>query len=189
MYLHKNDILLRKMEESDLDDLFALKQESWFGTHNVAVINTTDQKKWFDEMSNSNTNLYLIGLSESKKVGVYKMTNIHWINRSYELALDTFKMHRGQGYGWGVLEAGIDFGFEILNMRRVSTEILASNEKSLSIESVFEGSVQEGIKRKAVYKCGSYIDSIMYGMLREEWANSERVKKYNGICNQSYVPK
>jgi len=188
MYLHKNSILLRKLEHHDLPSLLALKQESWFGTHNIAIINSSDQERWFEKISTSHTDIYLIAVdyTTGMNVGIYKINNIDWVNHSQDIGLDVYKVHRNQGYGVKVLEAGVDFGFEILNINRINTEILESNVASQKLAAK-GGFIREGIKRQCVYKCGNYLDSLLYSMLKEDWLKLERVQEYNGVCNQSYV--
>ena len=40
-----------------------------------------------------------------------------------------------------------------------------------------------------VAKACLYLNSIILGILKEEWLELERVKNYKGICNVSYQPK
>ncbi len=44
MYIHKNGLSLRKLERNDLTLLKELKNESWFGTHNISFVNDYDQQ-------------------------------------------------------------------------------------------------------------------------------------------------
>lgn len=188
MYKHKNGITLIKLEEGDLVMLKDLKNESWFGTHNIGFVNLTDQKNWFSSLNSSKT-LILVALSrENEQVGLYKIHNIDWINRRYDSAHDIFEKHRGKGYSKPVLEAGIDFGFEVLNMNRIDTEVLENNLASLS-SALHVGFVEEGRKRKCIHKCGDYLNSIFLGILRDEWKELIRIQNYNNICNLSYTPK
>jgi RimJ/RimL family protein N-acetyltransferase len=188
MYKHKNGITLRKLELDDLDKLQRLKNESWFGTHNISIINKVEQRNWFENI-NSNKNIFLIAVDEDKKqdVGLYKIQNIDWYNRKYDSAHDVFEEYRGNGYSKPILEAGVDFGFEILNINRIDTEVLENNIASLK-SALYVGFIQEGIKRKSIHKCNQYLDSIFLGILREDWIQL-RKEKYNGICNNSYIPK
>jgi RimJ/RimL family protein N-acetyltransferase len=188
MYKHKNGITLRKLELDDLDKLQRLKNESWFGTHNISIINKVEQRNWFENI-NSNKNIFLIAVDEDKKqdVGLYKIQNIDWYNRKYDSAHDVFEEYRGNGYSKPILEAGVDFGFEILNINRIDTEVLENNIASLK-SALYVGFIQEGIKRKSIHKCNEYLDSIFLGILREDWIQL-RKEKYNGICNNSYIPK
>ena len=188
MYKHKNGITLVKIDKSDLEVLKNLKNESWFGTHSVSFVNDTDQEKWFDSLD-SNKTLILKALNNNNEfVGVYKINNIDWVNRRYDSAHDVLENFRGKGYSKPVLEAGIDFGFEVLNINRIDTEVLENNIASLK-SALWVGFIQEGIKRKCIHKCGEYLDSIFLGILREDWKILDRVLKYNGVCNDSYKPK
>lgn len=186
MYKHKNGIHLHKIEEYHLEILLQLKNESWFGTHQTTVANMVDQKKWFNNLSSNS--LYMIAYVEGNEVGLYKMTNIDWISRRYDSGHDIFSYYRGKGHGKALVEAGVDFSFEVLNMHRIDTEVLENNIASQKT-ILFGGYTQEGIKRKTVYKCGEWLDSICYGLLREEWEKLPRVKAYGGLCNFSYTPK
>lgn len=188
MYEHKNGLRLRKIEEEDLSLLKELKDESWFGTHTVSIINMTDQLNWFKKITIDRDNLMLIAMEGKKPIGLYKIANIDWVNHHYNSAHDVFKEHRGYGYGYKVLEAGVDFGFEVLNMHRIDTEVLANNIASHKT-ALFAGFVPEGTRREAVHKCGEWVDSNFYGLLYEEWLKLERVKECKGCCNLSYQPK
>lgn len=188
MYIHKNGIKLVKIDKKDLSILQDLKNESWFGTHNITFVNELDQERWFNSIDNNKTIILKALNGDEDFVGLYKITNIDWINRKYDSAHDIIKNFRGAGYSKIVLEAGIDFGFEVLNMNRIDTEVLENNIASLK-SALWVGFIQEGVKRKSIHKCGQYLDSIFLGILRDEWSSLERVKKYDGICNLSYVPK
>jgi RimJ/RimL family protein N-acetyltransferase len=188
MYKHKNGITLVKIDKSDLEVLKNLKNESWFGTHSVSFVNDTDQEKWFDSL-NSNKTLILKALNNNNEfVGVYKINNIDWVNRRYDSAHDVLENFRGKGYSKPVLEAGIDFGFEVLNINRIDTEVLENNIASLK-SALWVGFIQEGIKRKCIHKCGQYLDSIFLGLIKSDWVLLDRVKNYQGTCNFSYTPK
>lgn len=195
MYCHKNGTTLRKVEREDLGILKHLKNESWFGTHRTAIVNMDDQIDWYDKSSRSSDCLYLIASrvidvvapSPPVPVGIYKISNIDWISRRYDSAHDVFAGFRGFGFGRLVLEAGVDFGFEILNMNRLDTEVLENNSASTK-NVLYAGYIKEGVKRKAIYKSGFWLDSVVYGILREEWINLVRVKSYGGVCNTSYKP-
>jgi RimJ/RimL family protein N-acetyltransferase len=188
MYKHKNGITLKKVSKEDLQILMDLKNESWFGTHNIVFVNIEDQLKWFDSINDKSIFLIAIDENTQEKVGIYKIQNIDWINRRYDSAHDVFLQHRGKGYGKKVLEAGVDFGFEVLNMNRLDTEVLENNMASMK-SAIFVGYVKEGVRRKAIHKCGQYLDSIILGITRDDWNGLHRVQNYGGICNTSYTPK
>jgi RimJ/RimL family protein N-acetyltransferase len=188
MYIHKNGITLVKIEREDISHLKDLKNESWFGTHNITFVNMNDQTTWFNNINNDKS-LFLKALNSNNEfVGLYKIQNIDWINRKYDSAHDVLKEHRGMGHSKPVLEAGIDFGFEVLNMNRIDTEVLENNLASLK-SALWVGFKEEGVKRKCIHKCGEYLDSVFLGIIKDEWSQLDRVKKFGGICNKSYTPK
>lgn len=188
MYEHKNGLKLVLLEREHLKAMKELKDESWFGTHHITMNNMVQQEKWFESLDNKNSMFFIVYNRDDEPVGTYKLADIDWISRSYHSAHDVFKEHRGRGLSKPVLEAGVDFGFEVLNMHRLDTEVLENNIASLK-SALWVGYTQEGIRRKAVYKCGTYLDSICLGLVREDWEQLERVKSYDNICNNSYTPK
>jgi hypothetical protein len=183
MYKHKNTTILKKLERTDLPMLKELKDESWFGTHTTAIVNMDDQIKWFESLSNSSLILVVNG-----NVGLIKITQIDWMNRRCYFAYDVFSKYRGKGYGKKIVEAGVDFIFEILNMNRIECEVLANNLASLKcIRSV--GFKEDGIKEKCIFKCGRWIDNVLFGLPQMDWSLSDRVIEMDKICNLSYIPK
>ena len=188
MYNHKDGVVLRKLERSDLPDLLSLKKESWWGTHTTQISNLDDQNKWFDNIPKNQ--LFLIGEtldSKTEKIGIAVFTNIDWINRSLNISGSLFKKYRGR-YAYAGFCAGLDFAFEILNMNRVDAEVIEYHATARILEIDKLGFIVEGKKRQAVFKCGRYYDSLSLGMLKNDWCNCERVKKYGSSCNLNFDP-
>lgn len=178
------------MERKDaLGPLFDLRQESWWGTHKTSVINSDDQLKWYENQSSNQ--LYLVGewtleQAENTVVGVMGYTEIDTISRSLKISGAVCRSCRSPLIVQSGSAAGLDFAFEMLNMQRVEAEVLACNIPAQRIEFDYLGFTIEGCKRKAIYKCGTYYDSIVLGILREEWENQPRVKSYGGSCNETF---
>ncbi len=166
----KNGIILRKLEASDLILVKSLKDESWFGTHRVTIQNKYDIQNWFDSLSadvHAPVNLMLIGVQENKyglkSVGLFKITNIDWISRKADVAWDVFKDCRGKGLGKLLVVAGVSFCRNIFNLRRLDAEILKTNIASQKC-AMCAGFKEEGCKKKAIYRNGEYLDSLIYGL-------------------------
>lgn len=185
MYCHKSGIVLRKIEKSDLADLLKMKQESWWGTHKTSIINYDDQSRWYENIPSNQ--LFLIGEID-KPVGVAVYTGIDWINRCLNISGSVYKEHRSTCAYSGFC-AGLDFAFEMLNMHRVEAEVLEYHLTAQKLEIDILGMKVEGRKRKSVYKCGKYYDSIMLGMLRSEWEQHPRVLQYGDSCNKNFSHK
>ena len=74
----------------------------------------------------------------------------------------------GKGYGRDAIETLLGWVFRIQNYRRIWLETSASNERAIRCYKAV-GFVEEGRLRKHEFFDGTYIDSIMMGLLRSEW--------------------
>lgn len=184
MYNHKNGITLRKLSQKDLSKLLSLKEESWWGTHQTSILNMEDQLEWYNSIPNNE--LYMIAEKEGAVVGVGCYTNIDWICRSLNASGSILKNYRDPDASYRCFACGLDFAFEILNMQRVGAEVLETHGAAQHLEIGYLGFKVEGRRRRAVYKSGRYYDSIQLGLLREEWESQNRVKNYEGSCNQNF---
>ena len=168
-------IELKKLTRDDLLYLLDLKIESFETTHHVTIANIEDQNRWFDSLdqhTHSPRNLHLIAYLKdepySKKFGIIKITNIDWVSRNADIGWDVFKEYRGKGLGKKMVKSGIDYCFDILNLRRLTAEILSNNLASAKCAQ-YAGFSKEGIKKELTYKSNEYLDSFIYGILRQDW--------------------
>ena len=189
MYNHKDGIALRKLSRGDLELLLTLKEESWWGTHDALFANLEDQVAWFESLPK--TTMVMMACKHAVNIGYYPVgvavyTDIHWINRSLNISGSILKNHRGTPLVKEAFSAGLDFAFEMLNMRRVQAEVLISNAPAQALEIDHLGFTVEGCRRSAIYKSGRYYDSVVMGMLRDEWASSVRVFGYGDCCNLNF---
>lgn len=159
----------RKVEQQDLSTLKDLKNTTWDSTVQLACLNDLDQTKWFERVSPDSKSLYLIIVAQGNlDVGFWALTDIDWLNRSCAFSHAIFEQHRGNGHGKNSLKAGLDLAFRVFNMNRVETYILSNNAKELTCAEK-AGMKVEGIRRKAVYRNGYFLDCLLLGILREDW--------------------
>ena len=185
MYTHKDGIKLRKLHKGDLHSLLKLKEESWWGTHSTLIVNIEDQLKWYESIGHNQ--LYMIALnSEDKAAGIACYTDIDWFSRSLNISGSIYKEFRRMDVVKPSFSCGVDFAFEVLNMQRVGAEVLETHSAAQHLEIGHLGFKVEGRRRRAVYKAGRYYDSILLGLLREEWESQDRVKGYAGCCNANF---
>ena len=194
MYDHKDGVTLRKIEKSDLPCLLKLKQESWWGTHKTPIISSDDQEYWYDNIPDDQ--LFMVGFKSDTcqeagetnptrdVIGVGAYTNIDFLNRKLHISGSLIKKSRT--FSSKAFCAGLDFAFEILNMRRVEAEVVEYHVAAQKIEVGILGFSIEGRKRESVYKCGKYYDSLVLGLLREDWKSSIRVNNYGDTCNKNF---
>ena len=169
---------LRKLEEPDLELLLELKRESWPYTHHTTIANRADQLRWFQSLSadvHSPRNLILSAalaeLMDFHSFGVFKIFDIDYVNRNARVGWDIFTTHRGKGLGRRLVAAGVAFCFDILNLERLTAEILDGNARSRRCAEA-SGFRLEGCLRNAVHRQGRYIDSLVFGVLRSDFDRS-----------------
>lgn len=170
IYKHKNGIGFTKVSKDHLDMLLNLKTESWRTTHRISFLSMETQQKWYDSLMTEDIhcpkNLILIATCEvdvhQDDVGVFKLLNIDWYNRKADAAWDIFARFRGKKLGSRLVEAGVGFAKEALNLRKLNAEILENNPASLKCAER-AGFVEEGVKREEVFRDGKYLDSLMLG--------------------------
>ena len=84
------------------------------------------------------------------------------------------KEYWGRGYGTEAMKLILRFGFEELNLHRVSLDVFDYNKRAIrSYEKA--GFKIEGRERKALRRSGERYDIVYMGILREEW-EAQRLK-------------
>ncbi len=78
--------------------------------------------------------------------------------------------YRGKGVGTFAIRTMISHAFFNLNLRRIQLGVLENNIIAINLYKKV-GFIEEGRKRKAIYKNGRYIDELVMGLLREEYKN------------------
>ena len=74
----------------------------------------------------------------------------------------------GKGYGSEAVQLLLRFGFEEMNLRRVSLSVAEYNERAIhAYEKI--GFVIEGKSQKSLCRSGQRWDRIYMGLLRREW--------------------
>ena len=81
------------------------------------------------------------------------------------------KDYWSKGYGTEAARLLIDYGFQQLNLHRISSGALAFNDRSIKLHKklCFR---EEGRLRQAMFKNGQYHDHVQFGLLRTEWKGS-----------------
>ena len=148
------------------------------------------QVKWYEEkvLGDKNQVNFEIHDNESGKlIGHCGLYYVKWINRTGEFGIyigdNDF---RGKGYGKEALETLINYGFNNLNLLKIWAEVFGNNSAIHLYKKL--GFKQEGILRKNVYKEGEHLDSILIGLLKEEWKVPQKTepgeKKQKTILNE-----
>ena len=78
------------------------------------------------------------------------------------------KDYWSKSYGTEAARLLINYGFQQLNLHRISSSAVAYNERSIKLHKKV-GFREEGHLRQRMFKNGQYHDLVQFGILREEW--------------------
>jgi RimJ/RimL family protein N-acetyltransferase len=81
------------------------------------------------------------------------------------------KAYWGAGYGRDAVRLMLDYAFRLRNLNRVWLSVLGNNERAIRAYSAC-GFVVEGRQRQHAWCNGGYVDLVLMGALREEWAGA-----------------
>ncbi len=116
---------------------------------------------------------FAIETKEGQHIGNTGLHNPSPENRSADLGIMIgVKDCWGRGYGTDAVRTLTRFGFEEMNLNRIALDVYDFNERAIASYRKC-GFVEEGRRRKDIFRDGAYIDVVMMSLLREDW-ESER---------------
>jgi ribosomal-protein-alanine N-acetyltransferase len=91
-----------------------------------------------------------------------------------ELGYEVAPNYWGKGYATEAARVVLDFGFDVLKLERVSAECVLENRGSSRVLEKL-GMRWEGHLRRNQRMKGRWWDTLVYGILREEWEAAKNV--------------
>jgi RimJ/RimL family protein N-acetyltransferase len=175
VFLKGQRIHLRALMEQDLTSTYLqwLNDEEVCRSNSHAIFPNTEQKMkaYFDSLKNGTPQVVLaiIHTESGRHIGNVSLQNINWISKSAEFAiLLGDKEYWGGGYGEEAAKLIVEYGFTRLNLHRIYCGTFDDNESMKKLAAKLN-MVQEGLRREAVYKNGTYHNVIEFGVLKSEY--------------------
>ncbi|KAA1469810.1 acyl-CoA N-acyltransferase [Dentipellis sp. KUC8613] len=166
-------LALRAFRESDLEAMFDM-----FDTYDVQaqaspyfiVPHSRSDRDVFQKALVSDRLMFatIEEKTTSRYVGFVSLRDFNPRHRDVEVALLLEKGSWGKGYGTEVMEWLVDYGFRVLGLHRLSLQVFASNQAAIALYKK-SGFIQEGVKRKAAWIDGTWVDLIAMGIIAEEF--------------------
>lgn len=168
-------VVLRTLEREDCRYLWqgyepedALPSEPLFPGMSIEHID-----KWFEDMQEKqgHEQLYLgtYHQRDGRLLGDVQLSNINWRQRSADIGFGITKADdRGKGYSTDAAYAILQFGFDHLDLFRITAVTMEYNTGARRVLEKLNFT-QEGRERLIVYAAGKRWDRIRYGLLRNEF--------------------
>jgi ribosomal-protein-alanine N-acetyltransferase len=186
IFLVGNSIALRPLEESDLEGGYI----SWlndeevcrYNSHHIFPYTRESGRAYIASLQDNPAALVLaiIERDSNEHIGNISLQGIDYVSRSAEFAiLLGEKRFWGKGFSKEAAFLLLKHGFLELGLQRV---YCGTSERNLPMQrlAVYLGMVEEGRRRRALFKHGIYHDIVEYGVLKAEF-----VTKFNlGVKEQ-----
>ncbi|MBS4172171.1 GNAT family protein [Bacillus sp. FJAT-49736] len=172
-YLEGNRIYLRRVENEDIDHYLAAVSNPTIrkltGTTDFLTRQTFENvfNKWSTDDSRMDL---MICLQENDQViGDLAILDIEHQGRkgSFRIAI-TDEEYTSKGYGTEALRLIIEYMFNTLNLRRISINVYAYNQRAIATYEKL-GFKMEGTLREDLYFDGKYYDNYLMGLMKNEY--------------------
>lgn len=165
----------RVVTDQDSELLFVWQNSSRVraARHHDNEISRDDHDRWFRGLSGSRNAIYLIVECEKRPFGVVNYREIDRENSNAQWGFFLGSDSEPSGAGTVLCFCGLDYGFKVLGFRKVSSEVISTNEKSLRLHTKF-GFSQEGRLSAHVRKAGSYRDVLVFALFAHDWITRHR---------------
>lgn len=131
-------------------------------------------EKWYERLIEQQPMRRFAIEANGKLIGTCLLQGIDETSGHAELGITIGdKDSWGHGYGRDAIRLLLDYAFRLANLRRVWLQTHAENERAIhSYQAV--GFVEEGRLREHTWLAGRYVDAVVMGILRAEFADRHR---------------
>jgi RimJ/RimL family protein N-acetyltransferase len=117
--------------------------------------------------------LAIVAKDSDKHIGNIKLGPINWTHRIGDIGIIIGeKEYWGKGYAKEAIQLMAKYAFDTLNLHKVTAGCYLPNEGAIK---AFQnaGFDKEGVRKKHGYYKGKYIDSVLFGLIKEEMQDNE----------------
>lgn len=169
-------ITLRGLELNDVKEFlrYSNKREFMNYSGRINTISLEEANDWirqsWKDRREGKAYTFAIEMNKNRKyVGNLTIRILNNISQRADISIGIFNpKYRDMGIGTEALRLLITYGFKKLNLLSIELRVFANNKRAIaSYEKL--GFKKIGIRRKADYIEGEFIDDLMMDLLVEEW--------------------
>lgn len=172
IFLEGKKVILRPLDKKkDLEKCTKWINDSEVRQFISAYLPTTrkEEEEWFDKEKKDEIRL-AIETKKGKFIGTIGLSKIDF--RSGTATTGTCigeKDYWGKGYGTDAKMILLDYAFNVLNLRKISSRAFAFNKRSINYSKKC-GYQIEGTLKKDCFVNGKYVDAICLAVFKKDWS-------------------
>ena len=162
-------VSLGPIQQRDLDSLFVWLNDARAATLDLPYrpIDCLAFRDWLDRLPRE-TSQILFAIREANRpemIGFVLFKNFQPAYQTAELGVRIgVEGDRGKGFGTRAVRLAMDYAWSVLNLHRISLNVLAHNERAI-VSYLHAGFVMEGTLREAAFIDGQWRDVVVMGTL------------------------
>ncbi|MFX1507908.1 MAG: GNAT family N-acetyltransferase [Promethearchaeota archaeon] len=172
------NVILRGLELKDVNELSLYWNDIQFMNFSgrITPMSQEEGKEWIRNTWNERKqgekyHFAIITKKEGKHIGNIRLKILNEVSRRADIGLGIFNpKYRNKGLGTEALELIIDFGFKTLNLLSLELRVFSNNHRAIAVYKKL-GFREIGLRRKADFIEGEFLDDLMMDLLVEEWEN------------------
>lgn len=175
----REDYRLRPIREEDLETVLRWRNSERIRSNMYTdhIISQEEHRTWFRNLQGDERSACLVFECRSRPVGIVSFSRIDRNNGKGDLGfyLGEPDLPKGTGSVLGVL--GLEYAFDMLNLRKLCGEAFSFNEASTGFFRRL-GFSEEGRFVRHVLKYGKFEDVVSFALFREDWQRDrERLER------------
>ena len=173
-FIETSRLILSPINENEINggyiDWINNQESDIFTQHAIFPHTYNSLINYMNEKNNQNS-LWLGIFTKEKNlhIGNIEISGINWVNRTgvYSILIGDKFSHR-KGYAFEASIAIINHAFNRLNLNRIELGVASENEAALLLYDKI-GFEKEGELKQSILKNGEYVNSIIMGLLRQNF--------------------
>lgn len=170
VFLRGDRVTLRTTEEADVDFLQRNRNDPEVRhlMRNVDPVTGAEAEEGFEEWISNDDSVNLLICRDEEPMGMISMMHYDETVRKGWLGLWMDKDYHGHGYGPEGTALFIEHGFHERGAHKFCAAVFEPNRPSQRVMEKL-GFTREAVERDAEFIDGEYVDTYVYGLLRDEW--------------------
>ena len=169
--LYGKNIYLREILKDDIEQVYDLCSDKEVLKYSEAEGNLIPKKHYLDSykyLNKTHEKKYVVINTEAKIVGVASYSYSQFVEDVYIISLVIGRKYWRRGYGSESINILLNHLFNKKRAHRVELEVVKENMAAINCYKKC-GFIEEGVKREKYYYKGKYLDTIIMGILKQEF--------------------